>query len=123
LADSILLKISKVRGGLQLQAPGGAVGIAAEDPAELGKMVLEMLEAPQPEVVVEPNAEPQEGPGLEDFPAAEGPFSDGDPFVELQQKGIDWLNQNGNRLIEDGLGFLRDISRKKPAKDSEDAKP
>lgn len=103
--------------------------VASEDPAELGKRVLEMLEAPQPEVVVEADAAPDAsagaGPSLEDFPPAAGPFSDGDPFEELQQKGIDWLNQNGNRLIEDGLGFLRDISRKKQSKkdDSEDAKP
>lgn len=111
-----MLRISRVRGGFQLQGPGGAVGVSPEDPAELGRTVLEMLDAPQPEIVTEPDADPD----LEAAPAA-APFADGDPFVELQQKGIDWLNKNGDRLINDGLGFLRNISRDK--KKPDDAKP
>ena len=105
--NSIILKITKVRGGFQLQAPSGAVSVCTTT-EEIGPAAVEMLEEQPEEVIVEPVAGPAPQASGEHF----GSFEE--PFAELQGKAVQYLENNGERLIKDGLSFLRSISRDAP---------
>lgn len=119
----MIVRVVRVDGGVTIQmshTPEPEL-VSGADPCDVGKLVLDMLDRPQPQVLVEQVIRDTGGDekktGAEPEPerprtASSFDFGSQGGFKNLEGEAMAFLDAKGADIAKEGLGFLRSISRK-----------